>query len=121
MNQFESKKKNFSTINPSRRPAKLRLKMPDLRPENINPAEYDSRYDDVILSQEDIRTCFDPVVQSILDLVPNQVHAVRRNGFPPIETLVLIGGLGSSPYIRERLKDFCNERNIRLTTPWNGG
>jgi hypothetical protein len=121
MQAFESKKKNFSTKTPSRRPNKFTLMMPDLRPGTIDSKYYDSRYNDILLSSEDMQICFDPVVKAIIDLVDDQVTAVKRNRLPAVETLVLVGGLGSSPYIREKLQEWCNEKNIRLTTPWSGG
>jgi len=45
---------------------------------------------------------------------------VKRKNEPKIETMVLVGGFGSSPYIGDRLREWGAEQNIRVTTPWNG-
>jgi len=120
MQQFESKKKSFSTVSSSRRPTKLHLIMPELN-QWTQISGYDSRYSDILLTHDDMKSCFDPVVESILDLTNDQVNAVKRKGKPAIETVILIGGLGSSPYIREKIQKWCTEKDIRLTTPWGGG
>jgi dihydroxyacetone kinase len=57
---------------------------------------------------------------SNIKLVGDQVAQVKRTNEPRIKTMVLVEGLGSSPYITERLTEWCAEQEIRLTTPWDG-
>jgi hypothetical protein len=121
MQSFESKKKNFQTETASRRPIKLRLVMPQLSHQLDIINGYDRKYSEVLLTHDDMKTCFDPVINKVLELLESQVTAVWREGKPPIETIILVGGLGESPYLRERLFEWTQERNIRLTTPWTGG
>jgi tRNA A37 threonylcarbamoyltransferase TsaD len=121
MQQFESRKKNFSTATSNRRPVKLHLIMPELKNQQLQITGYDSRYSDILLSHDDMKNCFDPVVESIIDLINDQVNAVKMKGKPAVETIILVGGLGASPYIREKVQEWCTEKGIRLTTPWGGG
>ena len=65
--------------------------------------------------------CFEPVMNTILNLVNSQVASVKKGGNPAIETIALVGGLGESPYVREKLIEWGKENSIRLTTPWSGG
>lgn len=125
MDQFENKKKDFSMKSPSKRAQRLFLPMTDLPPRSAAGGGidkwYDRRFSAVLLSQEDMKALFDPVVDIILRLVRDQVEQVKRRKEPAIETIVLVGGFGSSPYVRERLLDWCADARIRLTTPWSGG
>jgi hypothetical protein len=81
---------------------------------------YNDAMGQVILAIADMQALFDPVVEAVFKLVGGQVEQVRRGGEPRIETMVLVGGFGSSPYIKERLGEWCAERDIRLTTPVTG-
>ncbi|KAK1761578.1 hypothetical protein QBC47DRAFT_397543 [Echria macrotheca] len=74
----------------------------------------------VILTREDMKSLSDPVLDVILKFVGDQVDQVTRANEPSIQTLVLVGRFGSSPYLKESLGVWCTERDIRLTTPWNG-
>lgn len=119
MSQFDSIKKDFSP-NSTRKLYRPVLKMPQLLESNKKVPGYDKNYDEVILSKDDIKSCFDPVIDKILSLVNDQVKAVERAGEPSVETIVLVGGLGSSPYVREELQRWCASRKVRMTTPWSG-
>ncbi|RFU79499.1 hsp70 family [Trichoderma arundinaceum] len=120
MDQFELKKKDFSMKTPSRRAHRLVLHMPDLK---ITPAiekYYERRSSSVLLTQEDYKKLFDPVIDMIIRLVEEQVNQIKAKNEQPIETVVLVGGFGSSPYLKERLTEWCQLRIIRLTTPISG-
>lgn len=119
MNQFESKKKDFSLSN-ARKTVKLQLKMPELEKIKSKIYGYDKSYDEVILTEDDIRSCFDPVLDKIIGLLSAQVSAVASAGEPPVQTVILVGGLGASPYVGERVREWCAQRQIRMTTPWSG-
>lgn len=82
---------------------------------------YNRDYGEIDLSHADVKSCFDPVVERILALVESQVNAVEREGLPQIETIILVGGMGDSPYVRERLREWAQRRDISITTPWSGG
>ncbi|ORY17909.1 hsp70-like protein [Clohesyomyces aquaticus] len=121
MQQFESKKKSFTRVPASRRPIKLELIMSELDNSSTETPGYDKRYHDITLTHQDMKDLFDPVVEKILELVSNQVAAVSRRGNPRVDTLILVGGLGGSPYVREAVSDWCREHSIRPTTPMGGG
>ncbi|EMT74226.1 hypothetical protein FOC4_g10002707 [Fusarium odoratissimum] len=81
---------------------------------------YDPDFNWVLLSKDDMKSLFDPVIDVILKLVKDQVDQVKRDNEPRIKTMCLVGGFGSSPYVKERLLEWCSEQEIRLTTPWTG-
>jgi hypothetical protein len=120
MDQFELKKRDFSMKTPSRRPSRLSLPMRSLVVTTEMNKYYDTNLSDVLLTQEDMKSLFDPAVEVILKLVGDQVAQVKANNETQIKTMVLVGGFGSSPYITERLSEWCAEQVIRLTTPWSG-
>lgn len=120
MDLFEHKKRDFSMKNPSTRPQKLFLPMQNLPKDPNIDKYYERNRSYVLLSHEDMKSLFDPVIDMVIKLVDDQVTQVKRLNAAPIDTLVLIGGFGASPYLRERLLEWCAKSKIRLTTPWNG-
>ncbi|RSL66600.1 hypothetical protein CEP54_003636 [Fusarium duplospermum] len=115
MVQFETAKRDFSLKNRRKGPTRLLLPMTPT-PE----AHYDERFGYVLISHEDMKGLFDPVGDMVLALVSDQVKRVRRETNKNIDHMVLVGGFGSSPYMKERLQEWCLEQKIRLTTPWVG-
>lgn len=81
---------------------------------------YDQAQYKVLITRQDMQSLFDPVVDKILQLVADQERRTRKEAGKPIKTIVLVGGFGSSPYVKDKLKDWCESRKIRLTTPMNG-
>ncbi|KAM0287963.1 hypothetical protein ACHAQH_000030 [Verticillium albo-atrum] len=67
-----------------------------------------------------MRSLFDPVVEKIEQLMSNQVEQTKLERKRNIDTVVLVGGFGSSGYIDEKLEAWCAKRSMRLTTPWSG-
>jgi tRNA A37 threonylcarbamoyltransferase TsaD len=120
MDTFEHKKRDFSMKNPSTKAIKIHLPMPALSSDSNLDQYYNRRLSYVLLSHDDMKSLFDPVVEMILKLVDDQVAQVKRVKAAPIDTLILIGGFGASPYLRQRLQEWCAKSNIRLTTPWSG-
>lgn len=116
---FESRKQQFSCTN-TRKKCKLPIVMPDLEKRSSTAAGYDKKYKDVTLTEEDMLECFDPVVKAIIDLVSDQVENVKKRKEPAVQTVILVGGLGCSKHVRDCLKDWCEERQIRMVTPWSG-
>lgn len=120
MDQFELKKKDFSMKTPSKRAHRLVLHMPQLQVTATTAKYYEKRSSSVLLTQEDYKMLFDPVVDAIIGLVQDQVNQVKRKGECPIGSIVLVGGFGSSPYLKERLTEWSETRGIKLTTPITG-
>ncbi|KAH0528137.1 hypothetical protein TsFJ059_003035 [Trichoderma semiorbis] len=120
MDQFELKKKDFSKKTPSKRAHRLMLHMPGLKVNSSMEKYYERRSSSVLLTQEDYKMLFDPVIDMIIRLVEEQVSQIKMKKERPIETIVLVGGFGSSPYLKEQLTEWCQNRGIRLTTPITG-
>ncbi|KAK4079792.1 hypothetical protein Trihar35433_897 [Trichoderma harzianum] len=120
MDQFELKKKDFSKKTPSKRAHRLMLHMPGLKVNSAMEKYYERRSSSVLLTQEDYKMLFDPVIDMIIRLVEEQVSQIKMKKERPIETIVLVGGFGSSPYLKEQLTEWCQNRGIRLTTPITG-
>ncbi|KAF2723145.1 hsp70-like protein [Polychaeton citri CBS 116435] len=102
---WENAKRNFSETGP-RRPVGLGpIPISGVHPEDW----YDSERRKVLITRDDIRGIFDPVVDQVLRLVHSQIDAVK--GFNhSIDRLILIGGFGESPYLLSKLRD---DRRIR--------
>ncbi|KAH0499221.1 hypothetical protein TgHK011_006426 [Trichoderma gracile] len=120
MDQFELKKKDFSMMTPSKRAHRLVLHMPNLRSTPSIEKYYERRSSSVLLTQEDYKMLFDPVVDTVIGLIQDQVKQIKDMREQRIETIVLVGGFGSSPYLKERLTEWSETRSIRLTTPITG-
>ncbi|KAF5981277.1 Hsp70 chaperone protein [Fusarium bulbicola] len=120
MDQFEMRKRDFSLDTPSKKSYKLTLPMRNLIVTPEMQKYYDPDFNWVLLSKDDMKSLFDPVIDVILKLVKDQVDQVKRDKEPTIKTMCLVGGFGSSPYVKERLLEWCSEQEIRLTTPWTG-
>ncbi|EXJ65390.1 hypothetical protein A1O7_01731 [Cladophialophora yegresii CBS 114405] len=116
---FESRKQQFSVAN-TRKSYKLPLIMPELEKKSVTTPGYDKKYKDVILTEADMLQCFEPVVQGIIDLINDQVQSVKKRDEPEVKTVVLVGGLGCSKHVRDSVKKWCEEREIRMVTPWSG-
>ncbi|KAI8712540.1 hypothetical protein NCS52_01352400 [Fusarium sp. LHS14.1] len=120
MDQFEMAKRDFSLKLRKTRPHRLHLLMGPWRPTPESEKNYDSRFGHVLITQDDMKTLFDPVGDKVIALVADQVNRAKKETSKGIDHLVLVGGFGSSPYIKERLKEWCLAQNIRITTPWSG-
>ncbi|KAL7790952.1 actin-like ATPase domain-containing protein [Trichoderma ceciliae] len=120
MDQFELKKKDFSMKTPSRRAHRLVLYMPKLKITSATEKYYERRSSSVLLTQEDYKILFDPVIDMVVSLVEDQMNQIKAKNERHIETIVLVGGFGCSPYLKERLIEWCQVRGIRLTTPISG-
>ncbi|KAK2594476.1 hypothetical protein QQS21_007823 [Conoideocrella luteorostrata] len=120
MDLFESKKKDFSSHTSSRRACRIPLYMPLLQNTTEMDKYYDRRVSAVMLTEDDFRFMFDPVVNMVIDLINEQVSQIKKKNETAIETIVLVGGFGSSPYLKELISEWCLERGMRLTTPMSG-
>lgn len=120
MDQFELKKKDFSGKNPSRRALRIPLHMPLLHPAEGMAKYYEERSSSVLLTHDDFKILFDPVVETILSLINDQVSRTASMKETAIETIVLVGGFAASPYLTEKVSEWCKARCIALTTPVSG-
>jgi hypothetical protein len=120
MDQFELKKKDFGSSAPNKRAHRIPLHMPRLKRSSEVEEYYEYRSSSVLLRHQDYKYFFDPVVDTIIDLIDDQVSQIKTSGETAIETIVLVGGFGSSPYLRENISSWCKSRNIRLATPMSG-
>jgi molecular chaperone DnaK (HSP70) len=61
---------------------------------------------DLIVKGEDIAEIFHPVVSRILELIKYQIRMVKRaDTRAKIAGIILVGGLGNSPYLFKRVKN----------------
>ncbi|KAL4733033.1 hypothetical protein BDV11DRAFT_200880 [Aspergillus similis] len=93
-------------------------------PLNMTLDEPDPRYFDedermVLISSDDLRTVFDPVVDQIIQLVRKQIEdANNEAGKDSINRIILVGGFGDSEYLREAFKSsFALNGKIAITVP----
>lgn len=120
MDRFEQRKKDFSRSNARRRVHRIPLFMPDLKHSPKTESYYEKRSSSVLLTFEDFKELFHPVVKKIVGLIDDQVSRTAEQKETPITTIVLVGGFASSPYLRESIQEWCEEHEIRLTTPMSG-
>lgn len=57
-----------------------------------------------------MRNLFQVAVKMTLQLIVQQVNLIKTKKAGTIKTLIICGGLGSSPYIKTKLDEFCEER-----------
>ncbi|CAI6268735.1 unnamed protein product [Periconia digitata] len=57
----------------------------------------------LVMSAEQVKEIFDPVVQEVINLVEGQVNSIRRKG-GLVCGIVLVGGFGQSDYLYSRMK-----------------
>ncbi|KAH6848320.1 hypothetical protein B0I37DRAFT_161234 [Chaetomium sp. MPI-CAGE-AT-0009] len=58
----------------------------------------------LVMTAEQIKDIFDPVVKEVCDLVQGQVDTLRAKG-GVVSGIILVGGFGQSDYLYRRLKD----------------
>lgn len=121
MDRFEGVKKDFKGRSPSSRCAyRFPLYMPLLNQTSELKEFYEMRTSSVLLTHNDFKLLFDPVISKILQLIHDQVSQVKQSPEPSIDTIVLVGGFASSPYLVESVAEWCDARSLRLTSPISG-
>ncbi|KAL4933394.1 Hsp70 family protein [Aspergillus undulatus] len=115
MRAFESIKRDFGSSdeeNTFELPLNITLVDPD-------PKYYDEEERMVIVSSNDLRNMFDPVVDQILDLVKEQLEDAKEEaGQDVINRIVLVGGFGDSEYLRKAFRStFESDGKISVTVP----
>ncbi|KAF1945173.1 actin-like ATPase domain-containing protein [Clathrospora elynae] len=61
----------------------------------------------LLMSAEQVKELFDPVVQEVIRLVEGQVHSIRAKG-GLVCGIILVGGFGQSNYLYGRMKSHFN-------------
>ncbi|TLS30837.1 hypothetical protein PpBr36_03535 [Pyricularia pennisetigena] len=117
MSSFENIKKGFSLARAKKRPNRVPLKMRDVPAEAIASSHYDSDLDVVLLSTDDMKSLFDPVVEKIRGLLTDQIINAEKHVKDQKVKVVLVGGFASSPYLCERLEVFLEDRGATLSAP----
>lgn len=72
------------------------------------------------LTHEDLKLCFDPIVDQIVDLIQGQVDAVCDTG-ASVKYIFLVGGFGESDYLLHRLTEFkwAKAGQIEILNPYD--
>lgn len=66
------------------------------------------------MTVEDITAIFEPVVQDIIGLVLGQIRALKGSA----SKMLMVGGLGQSSYLRERIREAVPD--VEVLQPGNG-
>ena len=61
----------------------------------------------LVMSAEQVKGIFEPVVKEVIDLVEGQVQSIRQKG-GVVSGIVLVGGFGQSNYLYNRMKAHFN-------------
>ncbi|KAL9119325.1 MAG: hypothetical protein Q9187_004122 [Circinaria calcarea] len=64
----------------------------------------------LMVSKSDLRDIFKPVVSQIITLVRKQINETQRK----VKLILLVGGLGSSPYLRNRLREEFGKDIVKM-------
>ncbi|RHZ65659.1 Hsp70 family protein [Aspergillus thermomutatus] len=88
---------------------------------NPNPSFFDPETLDVLLSSNDLRGIFDPVLRQITQLIHHQIESANQEvGRFIINKIVSVGGFSQSPYLRERISaTFAVDGKLAVLTPAN--
>ncbi|RLL99951.1 hypothetical protein CFD26_105606 [Aspergillus turcosus] len=89
--------------------------------DNPNPSFFDTENQLVLLSSNDLRGIFDPVVRQITQLIHRQIESANQEvGHFIINKIVLVGGFSQSPYLRQRISGtFAVDGKLAVLTPAN--
>ncbi|OAX80402.1 hypothetical protein ACJ72_05262 [Emergomyces africanus] len=113
MNKFEVIKKDFGHSNePTIFELPLNMNAPD-----ASPKYFDDEERMVLLSSEDLRSVFKPVVEQVLSLVREQIQDAREATKHRINRIILVGGFGDSEYLRRKFRSSFEPMGIAITVP----
>ena len=117
---FEELKRDFRGCHAENKTYHVPLKMKIDPDDNKSKPWYDEEDDTVMFTSQDMESFFEPVIKSAFRLVNRQVNRTKAAGMPPVQTIILAGGLGSSPYVKYRLEQFVEEQlkgKAEIVTP----
>ncbi|KAL4900219.1 hypothetical protein BDW74DRAFT_182974 [Aspergillus multicolor] len=118
MNQFERIKRDFGHDSENTT-YDLPLRMGTT---TADPAYFRADEGQVVISDQDLRGLFDPVVKKILELIRQQINdANLQAGRNAINRIILVGGFGDSEYLRLAVRNAFDPATtgIALTVPQN--
>ncbi|KAK5110335.1 hypothetical protein LTR62_006043 [Meristemomyces frigidus] len=78
---------------------------------------YDARKNIVMLSSEDMKDVFAPVVDRIIKLLSTQQAEVEEKLGKRLDYIILVGGLAESEYLYSRLELYCTVISVQLLRP----
>ncbi|WAO91176.1 Actin-like ATPase domain-containing protein [Fusarium falciforme] len=110
MTAFESAKRRFSGSED----------IFEIYPINLAVAQselYDKSNMTILLPSADMQSLFDPVIDSIIRLVNNQIGGALRDHGERIEEVFLVGGFGDSLYLNQRMTESCKSAGITVACP----
>ncbi|KAK5994655.1 Chaperone DnaK-like protein [Cladobotryum mycophilum] len=111
MAMFEQCKRQFSSSLPAGHIFELKLEM-EYGGRTLDPRSYDRSRSRILLTTQDFKEMFDPAVDMIIRLLDAQVAQIDGPREPPIDGFVLVGGFGTSLYLKERLRDWCESGRV---------
>ncbi|KIW19726.1 hypothetical protein PV08_00300 [Exophiala spinifera] len=121
MEAFEILKRQFTGDFDDDARFELPLKMSKLDKADLKVTKhYDFDEDTVVLTGEEIKDMFETTLQKTFELIRNQLRKTQTANEPRVEKIILCGGMGSSPYVQKRIRDFVNEmleEDIELIVP----
>ena len=62
----------------------------------------------LLMTAEQVKSIFDPIVQEVVDLVEGQVRSIRSKG-DNVGGIILVGGFGQNNYLYRKMKKHFNE------------
>ena len=103
--RFERMKCSFGTAASLAIPT-IQLQVPGM-PEGFEAPEAHVEDSKMVIQQAELKALFDGQIDRMLDLIEEQLQRLeQRDASAQVSHLVLSGGLGSSPYVRQRLKSY---------------
>lgn len=106
---FEELKRDFRGCHEENKTYHVPLKMKVDPEDDKLKALYDEEDDMVKFTSTDMESFFEPVIKSAFRLIKGQIKGTKAAGMPGIKTVVLAGGLGSSPYVKYRMEEFVKD------------
>ncbi|OJJ02097.1 hypothetical protein ASPVEDRAFT_887752 [Aspergillus versicolor CBS 583.65] len=117
MNKFEIIKRDFG-YSSAETTHELFLNM---NPVGVNAEYFNEDESLVIVSNNDLQSLFDPVVEKIISLVRQQIAVANKEARrEAVNRIILVGGFGDSEYLRNAFRNtFGPTGNITVTVPKN--
>ncbi|KAK2850556.1 hypothetical protein FQN49_005545 [Arthroderma sp. PD_2] len=85
---------------------------------NPNPGHFDEEERLILITNDDLRHMFDPVVDQIIGLVRQQIKDAKADAeCKKINRIILVGGFGDSEYLRQAFEQAFPK--ITITVPEN--
>jgi molecular chaperone DnaK (HSP70) len=73
---------------------------------------------EVVIGRAEVSALFDRIIGPTLATVDEQLRGMRAaSGITGGEVVVLVGGFAESPYLRQQLRSFLIQRDVRLLVP----